>query len=88
MRGEDPHRIADWLAGCVRLARARDALGGSAERTGYEVPIGQGALDPPRFLAALEQAGFGGDIVLTRTSGTNPSDDLQRAREVFERMLE
>jgi len=84
MGGEDPHRIADALAGRIRHVRARDAVAGSADRTGYEVAMGQGGLDPPRFLAGLDEAGFGGDIVLARTTGTNPAEDLKRAREVFE----
>lgn len=87
IQGEDPHRIADSLAGRVRLVRARDAVSGTAQATGHEVALGEGQLDAPRFLAALAEAGFDGDLVLTRTTGDRPAADLERARGEFEKLL-
>ncbi|MBN2563542.1 MAG: sugar phosphate isomerase/epimerase [Phycisphaerae bacterium] len=87
MQGEDPHEIAEILPGRIQLVRARDAVRGSAEAAGYEVALGDGHLDTPRFLAALAEAGFYGDIVLSRTTGADPAGDLHHARQEFERTM-
>jgi sugar phosphate isomerase/epimerase len=87
MEGEDPHRIADTLPGRVRLVRARDAMAAASGNSGYEVALGQGNLDVERFLAALNEATFKGDIVLSRSAGANPVADLQKARSLLGRFL-
>jgi sugar phosphate isomerase/epimerase len=87
MRGEDPHRVGDSLAGGIRLVRVRDAVAGTADSAGHETVMGRGLLDLPRFLAGLEQAGFTGDLVLTRSEGQNPSADLSAAREIVEKAM-
>ena len=48
MHGEDPHRVADVLAGRVGLVQARDAVSGSPQAAGHEVAQGEGSLDAPR----------------------------------------
>lgn len=87
IQGEDPHAIADTLAGRVRLVRARDAVPGTPQTAGHEVAFGEGSLDAPRFLAALAEAGFDGDLVLSRTTGDRPAADLEQARREFEKLL-
>lgn len=87
MQGEDPARVAETLPGRIRLVRTRDAVAGSAATAGYEVAQGEGNMDLERFLAALSEAAFEGDLVLTRTTGVNPAADLLRAREAFESRL-
>jgi sugar phosphate isomerase/epimerase len=87
MQGEDPHRIGDMLAGRVRLARARDAVAGTPQAAGHEVALGEGQLDGPRFLAALAEAGFDGDLVLSRTTGDRPEADLVQARQLLDKLL-
>jgi len=87
MQGEDPARVAEVLPGRVRLVRARDAVPGTATNPGHEVLHGQGGLDSERFLAALGEAAFQGDIVLTRKTGANAAADLLLARQAFERHL-
>ncbi|MFQ5411330.1 MAG: sugar phosphate isomerase/epimerase family protein [Phycisphaerae bacterium] len=84
MQGEDPHRLADTLAGRVRLVRARDAVAGTESITGHEVALGEGDLDIRTFWAGLRESGFTGDIVLSRTTGSNPTRDLLQAKERFE----
>ncbi len=83
MRGEDPHRVADVLAGRIGLVRARDAVIGSALAPGHEVALGDGALDVAGLLAALAESAFAGDIVLTRTTGDSREEDLARAKARF-----
>jgi len=84
MQGEDPHDVGKVLAGRVRLARARDAVAGDAGESGYEVAMGQGELDPRRLLAGLTEAGFDGDIILSRTTGDHRAGDLERAKAIFD----
>jgi sugar phosphate isomerase/epimerase len=87
MQGEDPHAVGEDLAGRLGLVRARDAVAGTAEGPGYEVACGQGSLDAGRLLAALDRGGFDGDLVLTRTSGMNPAEDLLAAQRIFGQYL-
>jgi sugar phosphate isomerase/epimerase len=87
MQGDDPHRVAESLGGRIQLVRARDAVSGTRESLGHEVAQGEGDLDPPRFLAGLMEAGYQGDMVLTRTASEHAAADLKRAKEVFEEYL-
>jgi sugar phosphate isomerase/epimerase len=87
MQGEDPHRVGENLSGTLRLVRARDAVAGTPQAAGHEVAMGEGQLDPPRFLAALTEAGFDGDLVLCRSTGDRPMEDLARARQAFDVLL-
>lgn len=87
MQGEDPHHIAESLPGRIGLVRARDAVAGAAGAVGYEVPLGEGQLNPALFLAALMEAGFSGDMILTRTTSQNPAAELAQARAEFEKYL-
>jgi len=87
MQGENPHRLGDTLAGRVGLVRARDAIAAATDAAGHEVAMGDGALDIPRFLSCLIEAGFEGHIVLSRTTGTNPAVDLLDAKNRFGAVL-
>jgi sugar phosphate isomerase/epimerase len=81
--GQDPHRVAGALPGRIGHVRARDAVAGTLDRPGHEVSLGEGRLEVPRFLAGLADAGFHGDIVMTRTTGDTAAEDLRRARLIF-----
>lgn len=87
MRGDDPHTIGSLLPGRIKHARIRDAVTGSPNAAGYEVPLGEGRLDPALLLAALDEAGGSGDLILSRSTGNMPAADLQRAKAAFERYL-
>lgn len=87
MSGDDPHAVAETLPGRIGLVRARDAVSGTRDHPGYEVTPGQGHLDSPRLLAALFEAGFGGDIVLSRSGGEDVASELVLARKQFEGFL-
>lgn len=87
MHGDDPHKVAELLSGRVRLVRARDAVSGSSQAAGFETAYGEGHLDTPRFLASLAEAGFDGDLVLSRTTGDRPIIDLEKARQELEKHL-
>lgn len=87
MEGNDPHRIADDLAGRVHMVRARDATFGTSSASGRETAMGEGALDIPLFLASLHEAGFSGDIVVSRSESSRPAQDLLAAGECIRRHL-
>ncbi len=83
IRGEDPHVVGESLGGRIRLVRLRDAVPGTPEHPGHEVRLGEGRLDPPRLLSSLAEAGFEGDMVVSRTTGERPLDDLRHARRLL-----
>lgn len=87
MGGENPHAIANELAGRVQLVRVRDAVAGSRDVAGREVEMGEGHLDVPAFLATLQEAGFGGDLIVTRTGSASPAADLANAKAILESHL-
>jgi sugar phosphate isomerase/epimerase len=87
MQGENPHQIGELLPGRVRHVRARDAISGTPDAAGHETALGEGHLDPAAFLASLAEAGFAGDIVLSRTTGGDAARELAKAREAFASLL-
>ncbi|MBX3396335.1 MAG: sugar phosphate isomerase/epimerase [Phycisphaerae bacterium] len=87
LRGENPHRVADVLAGRIRIARARDAVAGDAGAPGHETAPGEGQLDPAAFLAALHEAGARGPLILSRTTGDQRIHDIALAKRRFESLL-
>lgn len=87
MEGHDPHRIADALPGRVHVVRARDATAGTATASGRETAMGEGALDIPVFVASLFEAGFKGDMIVSRSDSMRPEQDLAAAGRVLKTFL-
>lgn len=83
MEGNDPHHIAEYLAGRIHVVRARDATVGSSSAAGREVAMGEGALDIPAFLASLQEAGFSGDMIVSRSDSARPDADLSAAAKIL-----
>ncbi|MBR2459967.1 MAG: sugar phosphate isomerase/epimerase, partial [Clostridia bacterium] len=44
-----------------------------------EVALGEGGVDFPAYLAALDDIGFKGFLTIEREVGDNPAGDIQRA---------
>ena len=44
-----------------------------------EVPLGEGSVDFPKYLEALEEIGFGGFLTIEREVGDNPEADIRKA---------
>jgi len=59
MNGFDPIGGVAVLAGHIVYVHAKDAVGGRGQ-AGREVELGQGQVDYPAFVAALDAAGYGG----------------------------
>ncbi len=87
MNGEDPCQVGGMLPGRIKLVRARDAIPSSSQTTGHEVPHGRGHLNTERFLAALTEAGFCDDIILTRSTSADPVAELNHAKSQFQELL-
>lgn len=86
--GYDPTAGAAAVADRILIARARDAVAGSAERPGRETPLGAGQVDWPSYLATLEQAGYAGVPFLRRCHASQPWPELADAKARLESMLD
>ena len=52
-----------------------------------EVPLGEGKVDWPNYLAALEDIGFKGFLTIEREVGDNPERDIRNAVEFLKKMM-
>ena len=58
-----------------------------AEPAFKEVPLGQGAVDFPRYLKALEEIGFKGFLTIEREVGQDPVQDIGLAAEYLRKLI-
>jgi len=87
MQGFDPLAAVDPLADRIFLSHVRDAVAGSERRPGYETPMGEGQVDLPEYLAALDQAGYRGVQLIRRSGATHPLEDIADAKSRLERFI-
>ncbi len=91
--GYDPLAGVSPLADRILIARIRDATPGTSDfadadnRPGRETPLGEGQLDLPEYLAALDQAGYRRVPFLRRTQSDQPLRELAEARDRIEGMI-
>ena len=52
-----------------------------------ELPLGQGAVDFPRYLKALEEVGFKGFLTIEREVGGNPAADIKLAADYLKNLI-
>ena len=52
-----------------------------------EVPVGEGSVDFPNYLAALREVGFDGYLTIEREAGANPEADIIKARDAIKKMM-
>ena len=52
-----------------------------------EVPLGQGSVDFPRYLAALDDIGYKGFLTIEREVGANPSADIAMAVDFLNNLI-
>jgi sugar phosphate isomerase/epimerase len=76
IEGFDPLSGIDPFADHILVAHVRDGTAGSDRRPGRETPLGQGQIDFPKYLAALDQSGFHGVPYLRRTTAERPLQDI------------
>ncbi len=81
---EEAMRLYDLLEGVHTLGayivhtHAKDALVHEDGR-GQEVPLGEGWLDWPKYVAALREEGFDGYFAIEREVGDDPVGDITKA---------
>jgi sugar phosphate isomerase/epimerase len=80
LEGADPVAGIAAVANSILIARARDAVAGSPQRPGREVPLGAGELDLPAYLAQLDQAGYRNVPFIRRTESEHPLEDVAEAK--------
>ncbi len=55
---------------------------------GPEVPLGEGKVDFPRFIARLKETGYDGDITIEREiTGEQQSQDIIRAKQILDGLI-
>ena len=52
-----------------------------------EVPVGEGSVDFPAYIAALREVGFDGYLTIEREAGANPEADIIKARDTAKQWL-
>ena len=52
-----------------------------------EVPLGEGSVDFPKYLRALEDIGYRGFLTIEREAGDNPSADIGKAKTFLENVI-
>jgi len=81
----NPVDALDVIGQFVRGVHAKDGLYPTdGDHLGKEVPLGQGKVDFPRFMARLRELGYGGAITIEREiSGPQQVKDIQAAVELL-----
>src|SRR6185369_9549577 len=70
----DPIRAVEILGPDIRSVHVKDANRTKTPGTwGEEVPLGQGEVDIPRFVATLKRVGYTGPLVVEREVGDQPA---------------
>ena len=72
INGHAPTETMQVLAPYVMSCRARDAVTDFSLGRGVETPLGQGAVDWPALLGALEQKSYGGYFTVHQENAADP----------------
>lgn len=86
LEGGEPIAGIESVANSILIARARDAVAGTQQRPGREVPLGMGQVDLAEYLAYLDQAGYRGVPFIRRTESEHPLEDVVEAKRRLEAM--
>ena len=79
---DDPVQAVYTLKDYIVHTHAKDGLrfnDPTLEKPFQEVPLGQGHVDFPKYLAALEEIGYRGFLTIERECGANPAADIEMA---------
>jgi len=77
MGGFDQLGGVDLLGKYIVHTHAKDGVRVNGQAK--EVPLGEGAVDFPRYLAKLDAVGFDGFLTIEREVGENPASDVAQA---------
>lgn len=70
--------VARWRS-FIAHVHVRDVVRGGSAESSQEVPLGQGEVDWPECLGALEEADYRGYFAVERNTGTDPRRDVGNA---------
>lgn len=87
MDGFDPLSGVEPLSDRIFVAHVRDAVAGVGQRSGRETRLGDGQVDVPEYLAALDQAGFRDVPLIRRTGSDHAVQEIAEARARLERLI-
>lgn len=77
--GDDPVQAVYTLRDYIVHTHAKDGI--KLSSTDYlETPLGEGGVDYPRYLAALDDIGYRGFLTIEREVGDNPEGDIRAGR--------
>lgn len=79
---DDPVKAVHTLAKYIVHTHAKDGVAYIPPRDGrrwLEVPLGEGGVDWPEYLKALDQIGFHGFLTIERECGDDPARDIKLA---------
>jgi L-ribulose-5-phosphate 3-epimerase len=85
VKGYDPLRAVRELGDRIVYSHARDAVVEAGGELGREVPLGQGDLDWPEYLGALEEVGYRGWLTVDVRQSTAPAAAVAQAVEFLRR---
>ena len=85
--GFDPYDSARALRGRILHCHARDARHSGAGRDSREVPLGQGAIDWPKYASVLEEIQYRGWLTVEREAGDNRLADVAEGVAFLRRLL-
>ena len=85
LMGEDPVQAVFTLKNYIVHTHAKD---GRRTKNGYaEYPLGEGAVDFPRYLKALNEIGYRGFLTIEREAGEEPYQEVQHAVQFLKQQL-
>ncbi len=83
---DDPVAAVKTLSGYIVHTHAKDGIR-RADGSWLEVPLGQGGVDWPRYLKALDSIGYNGYLTIEREVGEDPAGDIGMAVDFLKENL-
>ncbi|MBM3472839.1 MAG: sugar phosphate isomerase/epimerase [Armatimonadetes bacterium] len=75
--------VRDWVVSC----HCKDGVWPTVEgELGSEMPLGEGQVDIPAFVAKLKDIGYQGPLTIEREAGDDRIGDILRAKALLERL--
>ena len=84
--GQDPVEAVHILKDYIVHTHAKDGIK-LGERKYRELPLGQGGVPFPEYLAALKSIGYDGFLTIERETGDTPADDIRLAYNYLSDLL-
>lgn len=85
---DDPVKAVDTLRDYIVHTHAKDGLRPPANEGWYrETPLGQGDVDYPAYLAALDAIGYRGFLTIEREVGDDPAADIGMAADYLRSLM-